>query len=99
MYLVHNAHLLTGLERRQPDKGTGRAPKGVSQGAVVTGARLALDGKVQLVEVIRVELDGLETGVCLGPSLLFFGLEFGRQAACAVFAGAAAFLGLAFSCC
>lgn len=99
LHLVHDADLLAGLERGQAYERTRGASEGIAQRAVVARARLALHRKVQLVQVARVELDGLEAGVGLGSSVLFLRLELGGQTARAVLAGAAALLWLALGCC
>ena len=93
--VVQDAHLLAGLERREADVGARGAAEGVAEGAVVARARLALDGKVELVEVVFVEAQRAEARVGLGAALLVLGLELGGEAAGAVLAGPAPLLGLA----
>lgn len=97
--VVEDAHLLAGLEGGQADVRAAVAAEGVAEGAVAAGADLALDGEVDLGEVICVELDGRGGGGCEGcvgggaGGGVFSGDAL-CEAAGAIFAGAAAFSGL-----
>lgn len=73
--VVEDGDFLTGLEGRQADVGAVGAAEGVAERAAAAAARLALDGEVELVQILALELEGAETGVGLGAARLVLGLE------------------------
>lgn len=87
--VVQNRHLLAGLEGRQADVGAVGTAERIAERAAAAAARLALHGKVQLVQVLALELQRAQVLVGLGAAGLVFGLEALGEAAGAVFAGAA----------
>lgn len=72
----------------------------VSQSAVPTAANLTLHSKIDFCELILLQLEVIECFISVCSTRSIFGLEFLRQAACAVLAGAAPFTGFwsAFRC-
>ncbi|TKW55408.1 hypothetical protein CTA1_2586 [Colletotrichum tanaceti] len=92
--VVEDAHLLAGLKRRQADVGAAVAAEGVAESAVAARADLALDGEVNLGEVVGAKLDSLEGLVGGGTgSGVLSGYALG-EAAGTVLAGATAPSGL-----
>lgn len=87
--VVENRDLLAGLEGRQADVGAVGTAERVTKGTAATAARLALHGKVKLVQVLALELEGTEVRVGLGTPGLVFGFETLGETACAVLAGSA----------
>lgn len=96
-HVVQDGDLLARLEGREPDVGAVGAAERVAQGAAAAAAGLALHREVELVEVLGLELEGVQVLVRLGAAGLVLRLDALRQAAGAVLAGAAllARLGLA----
>ena len=92
--IFQDLHLLAWLERRETDERTARAPEGIAQCAVTTRASLALHGEVQLVQIVRLQLQHIQSLVCLLPLRLLLCFESCRETACAVLAGSAPATGL-----
>lgn len=57
--VVEQSNLFAGLECWQSDIRTPIAAKGVAQGAVATTSHFALDGKVDLCQIVGPELERL----------------------------------------
>lgn len=67
--VVQQSDLFTGLEGGQPNVRTAIAPESIAQCAIPARADLALDGKVDLVEIVRGQLESLEPFVRRGSCL------------------------------
>lgn len=91
--IVENSDLFARPEGRQADVRAVGAAEGVAQRAAAAAASLALDGEVQLVEVLALELQRAQVAVGLGTACLIFLIEALGQTAGAVFAGAALLAG------
>lgn len=78
-----------------------RAPEGIAQRAAAAAASLALHREVQLVEVLRLELQGVQGLVGLDSACLVLCLETLGETAGAILARAALLprLGLALGSC
>lgn len=57
------------------------AAEGVAEVAAAARARLALDGEVELVQVLRLELERVQVLVRLGAARLILGLQSRCEAA------------------
>lgn len=73
--IVQNGHLLAGLERWKADIRTVSAAECIAECAAAATACLALHGKVQLVQVLALELERAEILIGFGAAGLVFGLE------------------------
>jgi hypothetical protein len=98
--IVQQTHLLSGLEWWQPNVRAAIATESITQRAVTARPGLALDCKVQLVQIVRLQSQGVEVLVGFGTAGFVFGFELGSEAAGTVLAGASSLsrLGLALRC-
>lgn len=87
--IVQNSHLLTRLERREANIWAVSTAERISKRTAAATARLALHSKVQLVQVLALELQRAEVLIGFGATGFIFGLEALGETAGAVFAGAA----------
>lgn len=84
--VVEQANFLTGLECRQADVRASITSKGISQGTVTTTANLALHSKVDLGQIVSIQLHRLEGTVC-GFALGFvLGVDLLLESTCAILA-------------
>ena len=88
--VIQQPHLLSLLEGRQPNVWTPITAESVAEGAIPAGTDLALDGEVNLGEVVGGEAERVDLGIAGGAGGLVLGLEALSEAAGAVLAGAAA---------
>jgi hypothetical protein len=93
-HIVQEPDLLTRLESRQANVRTSIAPERITERAVPARPRLALDSKIQFIEVVGIELEGAKVSIGLGTAGFVFVLELLGEAAGAVLAGAATLAGL-----
>lgn len=87
--IVQNGHLLARLERREANIRAVSTAERISERTAAATARLALHSKVQLVQVLALELQRAEVLIGFGATGFIFGLEALGETAGAVFAGAA----------
>lgn len=93
--IVHQPHLLAGLERRQANVWTSVTPERISQRTVATRADLSLHCEIHLGQILGLQFREVVVGCrALGR---VFGVQPLGQATGAVFARAAA-LGVGFAC-
>lgn len=86
-HVVQDLDLLTGLECRETEVRTARTTESITKRTTTTRAGLPLHGKVQLVEVVRVQLHHIQTLIRVCTTLLILGLESLGKTACTIFAG------------
>lgn len=96
--LIKNLHLLTWLKSWHTQIRTAITAERIPQSTAPTRARLALDCKIELVQIVRLQLQHVQIAICFVASLFILCFQPVCEAACAVFAGAAATarFGLAF---
>lgn len=98
--IIQQHHLLTRLERRQPNIRTPITSERIPQTTVSTTTDLPGHCKVDFGQVVGLQFKGFEGCVGVGAFGGVFGFETLGETAGAVFAGAAAFsFGFAFGCC
>lgn len=92
--VIQEAHLLARLEGRKAAVRAAIAAEGIAQRAAIARSRLALDGKVDFVEVVGLQLECLELAVGVGAVGEVFASDSGGKATRAVLAGSRSFTGL-----
>lgn len=91
--IVQQPHLLSRLERRQPNIRTPIAPEGIAEGAIPATAHLPLHREIHLGQIVGTQFQRVEGVVGRAALRRVFGFDLLLQPAGAVFAGAAALAG------
>lgn len=87
--IIQNLDLLTGLEGRKTEVWAAGASESVAQGTATAGTgRLALDGEIQLGQIVRLQLKHVQILIGVCPALLILCLETVCETACTILAGA-----------
>lgn len=88
--LIKNLHLLARLESWHTQIRTAITAEGITQSTASARARLALHCEIELVQIIRLQLQHVQIVICFLAPLFILCLQAVCEAACAVFTGAAA---------
>lgn len=74
-HVVQNLDLLARLESRKTEVRAARTAEGISKRTTTTRACLALDGEIQFVQVVRVQLQDVQVLVGVCATLFIFSVE------------------------
>lgn len=86
--IIQNLDLLAGLEGRKTEVWAAGAAESIAQGTATAGTgRLALNGEIQLGQIVRLQLQHIQILIGVCSVLLILGLETVCETACTILAG------------